>query len=113
MPDFATQERANALGIATINVQHNKSGIIWVVSQISVESSPVRPAANVAVTRNGRPMTTTAVVPATASGQPFYRLNASDILTLTYRNLTSGDTAIATISYSETLWGQFNDGSVI
>lgn len=113
MPDFPISARANASGIAVVRFQLNRAGVIWVVSQISVFSTPARQAATCNVTRNGQPMTNTSFLPATASGQPFYRLNPSDVLELTYRNLTNGDTAQAVISYSESLWNQPNDGNVI
>lgn len=113
MPDYVGSARAASNGIATVLVQHNKSGLQWVVSQISVRSDPVRNAAKCEVKRNGQQMATSALVPSTASGQPFYRLNAADALEIVFSNLQSGDFAYVTVSYSEAQWGQYNDGTVI
>lgn len=114
MPDYVIPAvKANAAGIAVARFQLNRSGIVWVVSQIAVRTSPPRPNAAVTVTRNGQTMTTSSVVPATAGGQPFYRLNNSDVLEATFTGLTLNDDAIVTLSYSESLWGQPNDGSVV
>jgi hypothetical protein len=114
MPDYVIPAvQANAAGIAVCRFQLNRSGVVWVVSQISVRTSPARQNTSVTITRNGQTMTTTSVVPATAGGQPFYRLNNSDVLEATYTGLTVGDSAITTLSYSESLWGQPNDGNVI
>lgn len=113
MPDFVASARAASNGVATVLIQHNKSGIQWVVSQISVRSDPIRNTAQCRVSRNGQQLTNTALVPSTASGQPFYRLNAADALEVVFSNLTSGDFAYVTVSYSEGLWGMANDGTVI
>lgn len=113
MPDFVASARAASNGAATVLIQHNKSGIVWVVSQISVRSDPVRNTASCRVSRNGQQLTSSALVPSTAAGQPFYRLNAADALEIAFANLQSGDFAYVTVSYSETQWGQYNDGTVI
>lgn len=113
MPDFVASARAASNGTATVEIQQTKSGLVWVVSQMAVESQPVRNTAKCTVKRNGQLMTTTAIVPATAGGNPFYRLNAGDILSFFFENLTSGDTARAIISYEESQWGQANTGAVV
>jgi hypothetical protein len=113
VPDFIASARAGSDGTATVTVQQNLAGLVWVVSQISVTSEPLRAAANCTVRRNGQLMTTTSIVPATAGGQPFYRLNSGDTLTFEFTNLTANDIARATVSYSESQWGEYNDGSVI
>lgn len=113
MPDYVVSSRAAADGTATVHIQHNKSGIVWVVSQLSVQDVPSSSVGQCTVKRNGQLMTTTSIVPATAGGQPFYRLNAGDDLECAFTNLTPSANAIVTASYSETQWGQYNDGAVI
>lgn len=113
MPDFARSQRADAQGAATIVIQHNISGVTWVVSQIAVEDSPSSGTGICKVLRNGRIMTSSSLVPSTASGYPFYALTAQDKLELQFTNLTANAQAIATISYTEAPWGQPNSGNVI
>lgn len=113
MSDYVNQARADATGTAVVPIQHNRSGIVWVVSQIGVRSNPARPAGSVRIARNGQELMTSAILPATAGGYPFYQLTSMDILTVTVANLTAGDTAIVTASYQESLWGQANSGNVV
>lgn len=114
VPDFSASARADASGNATVRIQHNRSGIVWVVSQIAVENTPTTPsAAKAIVRRNGRYLTSTSIVPASAQGQPFYALNAPDVLEIDFSNVPVGDTAIVTLSYQETLWGQVTTGIVV
>lgn len=113
MPDFSTSARADAAGEATCLIQHNKSGLIWIVSQLAVESIPERSAARTFVYRNDRFLTSSSIVPASAQGKPFYRLNAGDKLEVRFDNLTSGDTAIVTVSYNEAEWGSTEAGDIV
>jgi hypothetical protein len=113
MADYVNQARADAAGNATVIIQHNRSGIVWVVSQIGVRSNPSRPAGSVRILRNGQELMTSSVLPATAGGYPFYQLTSMDVLAVVFANLTSGDTAIVTASYQESLWGQVNTGNVV
>lgn len=114
VPDFSASQRADASGNATVTIQHNRSGIVWVVSQIAVEKSPDTPsAARAIIRRNGRYLTSTSIVPASAQGQPFYALNAPDTLEIEFSNLSVGDTGVVTVSYQETLWGETVAGTVV
>lgn len=113
MPDFAASARAVTGGTAVVRIQHNRSGIVWVVSQIAVESIPARPAANATIRRNGRYITSTATLPASAQGQPFYQLNASDLIEVSFANLGVGDNAIVSLLYTEDIWGVRQTGEVV
>lgn len=105
---------AGAAGTAQVRIQHGRSGLQWVVSQISVQSIPLRTGATVTVNLNGQYWTSTSVLPATASGQPFITLNASDLLTADFAFLTVGDSAILNLFYVETHWGNAdNVGNVV
>lgn len=114
MADFSASARVPAAGTTCqVRIQHNRSGIDWVVSQISVETIPATPAGLAVVRRNGRYLTDTTQLPAGAQGQPFYKLSASDVLTIDFSNLVAGTTAICTVSYQEGTWGSPLDGVVV
>lgn len=114
MPLLPATAVANAGGIAQVRIQHSRSGIQWVVSQMSVQSQPLRSGAAVTINLNGQFVTNSPFLPQTASGQPFITLNASDLITADFSFLTLGDVAILNLFYVETHWGNAeNVGNVV
>jgi hypothetical protein len=105
MPLLPATAKAVAGGTAQVRIQHNRSGLQWVVSQLSVESNPLRTGATATIKLNGQFVSDTPFLPQTASGQPFITLNASDLLTADFAFLTVNDVAILNIFYVETYWG--------
>jgi len=106
MAAFPGTAIAGAAGTAQVRIQHARSGIVWVVSQIGVTSSTLRSGSTATVSLNGQYITSAQFLPQSAQGQPFITLTGADVLTIDFAGLTSGDTAIANLLYEEGLWGQ-------
>lgn len=108
MPDLVRSVQAGANGTATVTVSGESvpSGIIYVVSQLSVETLPVRTTATATVRKNGRYLSSTAQGSASsAQGPPYISLSSHDILTITWTGMTLNDSCIATLLYNEHVWG--------
>lgn len=97
---------AAASGSVAVTIQHGKTGLWWIVWQLSVASYPARSQASCTVTRNGNYMTSTATVPASAQGPPAWKLEPSDVLTFNFSGFHAGDECIATLLFEETLGGR-------
>lgn len=116
MPFFSVSSNRVVSGTtATARIQHGKSGIVWIVSQISVRTTPVRNTAQCTVNINGSYRTSTSLLPSSAQGTPFYALNPSDVMTVDFTGLAIGDVGIVEVGYDERGWGQysFSAGDVI
>lgn len=105
--------RANASGACTISISPDKSGIQWTIAQVGVESQPVRTTGTVTTRLNGNYVTSSAVLPTASSGAPAFNLQTNDKLTFDFAGLTSGDTAIVTIYYTESQWGTIPRADVV
>lgn len=104
---------ADATGKATVEITPNKSGVQWTVAQIGVETIPVRPAGNATTRLNGRYVTSTAVLPSSAGGQPFINIQPIDKLSIDFVGLTAGDSCIVSVFYNESLWGETPRADVV
>lgn len=106
MPDITQSAKVTAAsGIAQLDFVHGKSGVQWIVSQISNSTSPFRVGSTVTVKRNGRYLTSTPLASGdSASGPPAYLLNASDVLSLIFTGMTVGDQVEGTLFYDEKAW---------
>lgn len=113
MTVLSQSAQAGANGAATVTVAVNKSGIQWVVAQMSVEARPASPNGVCTVRMNGNYYTSTATLPATAGGQPALTLQAQDALTFEFSALTPGTTGVVTIWYVETPWGEVPSALVV
>lgn len=94
-----------ASGTATLIIVPDKSGIQWVVAQISVDCSPSRPEGNATVRKNGQYVTSTITLPQTAGGEPALLLQYFDTMTITFSGCQPGDNVIGTVYYNEVPWG--------
>lgn len=102
---------AIAGGTATVDITPVPGGLQWIVWQFTVETIPVRGAAQATVRRNGRYLTSTIVgSSSSAQGPPSLQLAPSDELTCTWVGLTVGDEAILTLFYEETEMGGHGSG---
>jgi len=102
---------ADASGKASCLIALNKSGLNWIVWQVSVESIPVRSSANAVLRRNGIFVSSTIVGSASsAQGPPAFLLHQGDLLTVDWIGMTSGDECIATAFYEEVPIGQVGSG---
>lgn len=114
MADLTFAAKANAAGSAAITFGHSKSGIQWVVSQMSNSTSPFRVGSVLTVTRNGLYVSSTPLASGdAATGPPFLLLNASDQLVFTFTGMTSGDQCVASIFYQEQLWSADPQGGYV
>lgn len=110
MADTSLTATANSSGIAVVSFAHNKSGLRWIVWQLTVETIPVRGGAQATIRRNGRYITSTIVGSgSSAQGPPALKMEPNDVLTCTWTGLTAGDEAILLFLYEEVPWG--NAGS--
>lgn len=105
--------RAGAAGTCTVTIRPELSGVQWTISQIGVESQPARLTGNVTQRLNGNYQTSSSILPSSAGGVPAVNLQASDTLTFDFAGLTSGDTAIVTIYYTESQWGSIPRADVV
>jgi hypothetical protein len=105
MPELVKSSTAPASGTVTIPFQHYKTGLQWVVSQMTNSTSPFRVGSVLTVNRNGTFITNTPLASGdAATGPPFLLLNASDVLNFVFTGMTLGDTCTATIFYTESQW---------
>jgi len=105
MSSTAFTAQAGSDGTATVTIPPVLSGLQWTISQSSIESIPLRGGASCTTKLNGNMVTTSQVIPATASGAPAINVQAGDVLTYQFAGLTQGDTAKVTIFYNESQWG--------
>lgn len=109
MPDLVQSARADASGTAVITVNPVLSGIIWIVSQVSVEAITSQVAVTSIFRKNGRYITSSNQgSSSTAGGSPSISCKSGDVLTMTWQGLVLNDTAILTMLYSELTWQQYN-----
>ncbi len=108
MADFAfNQTVAAGSSTALVRCNHNKQNIRWVVWQLSVEVSVSNSQAQVdSVRRNGRLITSSFIVPASAQGPPAIVMDGSDNLEVLFTGMNPGETAIVTLFYEEVIIGQ-------
>jgi hypothetical protein len=104
---------AGSTGTATVTVVPNKSGIQWTIGQIGLESIPQNGNASAIVKLNGRYVTSSNVIPASASGVPAVNLEYIDTMTVDFSGLNSGEQAIVNIFYNESLWGTVPNVDVV
>jgi hypothetical protein len=105
---------ANASGKAVIDFQHFKSGVQWIVSQLTNSTSPFRVGSVLTVTLNGGYVTSTPLASGdAATGPPFIKLEATDILTFTFTGMTAGDQCTAGIFYTEQQWSSHPEGGYV
>lgn len=112
--DVTQSARVPASGTVTIPFTHNKSGIQWVVSQLTNSTSPFRVGSVLTVQKNGQYVTSTPLASGdAATGPPFLILNASDVLSFVFSGMTSGDQCTATIFYTEQAWSENPQGGYV
>lgn len=93
-------------GTASISFSHNKVGLVWIVSQIGVQTTVVNPGSTVKIYLNGFFVSGSAVGSGdAASGPPAITLHSSDILRCDWTGGTAGTSALATIMYTEWVEG--------
>lgn len=108
MPDLVRSVQAAASGTATVTISGESipTGMVWVVSQISIETLPTRVTASATIRKNGRYLTSSAQGSASsAQGPPYISLTSHDILTIAWTGMTLNDSCIATLLYNEHIWG--------
>lgn len=94
-------------GTVTVACNHNKQNIQWIVWQMSVESSDPNTEGEIrAVRRNGRLLTSSFIIPASAQGPPAIILDGNDNLTVDFVGMSSGEEAIVTLYFQEIQVGQ-------
>lgn len=114
MPDLTISQKVGASGLARLDFIHGKTGIQWIVSQLSNSTSPFRVGSTLSIQRNNLYVTSTPLASGdTATGPPFLLLNAADVLSFIFSGMTSGDQVLATIYYSEHLWSPNPQGGVV
>lgn len=102
MTELSATAIANAAGVAVVTYNHNKGGIWQILWQTTVETNPVVGTARATVRRNGRYISSTlSGSGASAQGQPALKLEASDVLTVTWVGLTAGTQGIALFLFEE------------
>ena len=95
----------------TITIEHGKSGLQWIIWQLTVETIPARLSAQATLRKNGRYVTSTIVGSgSSAQGPPAILLNSNDVLTVLWIGMQAGDELIATPFYEEVPWGQHGTG---
>lgn len=105
---------APASGTVAINFQHYKTGLQWIVSQLTNSTSPFRVGSVLTVTLNGGYVTSTPLASGdAATGPPFIKLEASDVLTFTFTGMTQGDQCVAGIFYTEEQWSANPQGGYV
>lgn len=109
MPALVRSIQAGASGTATLTISGESipTGVVWVVSQISIETLPVRTTASATVRLNGRYISSSAQGSASsAQGPPYISLTSHDVLTIVWTGLTLNDSCIGTLLYNEHIWGE-------
>lgn len=105
--------RANAAGLATVTITPDVAGIQWTVAQVGAETQPVRTTATVVTRMNGAYVTSSAILPSSAGGQPFFNLLHSDQLTMDFAGLTLNDVGVVSVYYKESPAGTVPTGDVV
>lgn len=114
MSDLSVTATADASGTAVATFQLVNSGLVWIVAQISNETTPFRVGATATIRRNGRFIAASSIGSAdTAFGPPSVLLRPGEQLTLTWVGLAVGDQAIGTIFYKEQPDTAPMDGNVV
>jgi len=112
MPDFLGQTRISAAGTASIDISHQKNGIVWIIEQVTSQTGRISSACTTWITINGGSVVapSAALTPigtggqaATAAGLPYVYLNASDILTVNVQGALAADTLTIRAQYMEVL----------
>jgi hypothetical protein len=105
MPELVRSAVADASGIATLTIADVPSGLVWIVSQTSVEAFTTNVAITATIRKNGRYLTSTNQGNASsAGGLPYLRLVAGDNYVITWTGLNPADTAIVNMLYNEMTW---------
>jgi hypothetical protein len=106
MPDLARSVRVAAgQTTAAIAVQSEiPSGVVWIVSQVSLEVVSAQVSVTAILRKNLRFVSSTNQMPSSASGAPYISLKAGDNLTATWAGLAATDTAIMSLFYREIPW---------
>lgn len=114
MPELRQSAVVPASGSATIRFQHYKTGLQWIISQLTNSTSPFRVGSVLTVQRNGGYITSTPLASGdAATGPPFLKLDASDYLDFIFTGMAQGDQVIAAIFYTEEEWTANPVGGVI
>jgi hypothetical protein len=106
MPDLARSVRvATGATTATITVQSEiPSGVVWIVSQVSLEIVSAQVSVTAVLRKNLRFVSSTNQMPSTASGAPYLSLKAGDQMSAVWSGLVATDTAIMSLFYREIPW---------
>lgn len=96
---------ADVTGVATVFVTPDKAGVQWTIGQLGIETRPNNANVSAIVTFNGRYVTSSSVLPSSASGQPAINLQSVDKVTVQFSGMNVGEQAIVTVFYNESLWG--------
>jgi hypothetical protein len=111
MPDWLGQAKVDANGNASITMNHNKSGIFWIVEQVSTQTGKVSSACTSWITLNGSLVAPSAALTpigssgqgTTAAGLPYVYLSASDQLNINVQGAIAGDQMTIRSQYQEVL----------
>jgi hypothetical protein len=114
MPELRKSATVPASGTVVISFQHYKTGLQWIISQLSNSTNPFRVGSVLTVDRNGGFITNTPLASGdSAAGPPYLLLNASDSLNFTFTGMTAGDVCIASIFYTEGEWSDNPMGGLV
>lgn len=114
-----------ASGVATVVINHNLSGIVWEVQQVTVSCGPASTSGNVGIFINNDPLAPAAVlapivdangrrsIAQTFAGHPYIYIYASDQLQVVGSGLTTGDNYLVTWVYREILEADFEAGNYV
>lgn len=91
---------------ATVTIQPGRSGLDWIVWQMTVTSIPRRGGGQVTVNRDGIYLTSTIIIPSSAQGPPAIVLHDSSVLESAFTGMVAGDECIVTLLYEEVPWGE-------
>lgn len=111
MPDFLGQAIVSTNGTASVDVTHQKNGIMWIIEQVTAQTGQVSSAATAWITMNGTVVAPSAALTpignggqaATAGGLPYTYLSASDTLTVNVQGAVARDTLTIRAQYQEVL----------
>ena len=111
MPDFLGQAKVAADGTASISINHNKNGIVWIVEQISTQTGKLSSACTSFILLNDNVVAPSAALTplgtlgqaTTAAGLPYVYLNASDTITVNVQGAVVGDQMTVRAQFQEVL----------
>jgi hypothetical protein len=111
MPDFLGQSRVAADGTAEVIIHHNKNGLMWIVEQVSAQTSQVASSTTAFILLNGNVVAPSASLTplgnrgqaTTAGGTPYVYLSASDSLSIQVQGAVAGDQLTIRAQYRELL----------